>query len=174
LVRLNTGATQKKIDELEYVIGKKIPGDFTAFYKIHDGQSLHNGHHNLIDCEQLLPLENIIFDWKTWKSVTESETFPKELRSEPDKGIKNDWWNPAWIPFTSDGCGDSLCIDLDPDISGFAGQIIRMRHETVERDLIAPSFEGFISKFVFDLESDRYVCVEPWGIVQKNSVFNNP
>ena len=30
----------------------------------------------------------------------------------PDAGVRSDWWNPRWVPFASDGGGDSFCVDL--------------------------------------------------------------
>jgi len=74
--------------------------------------------------------------------------------STPDEGIRSDWWHPGWIPFASNGCGDSLCIDLAPTATGVAGQIISMNHETAQRRLLAPSFAQFLNQLAEQLEDD--------------------
>ena len=34
--------------------------------------------------------------------------------SDPDVGIRNNWWNDKWIPITYDGAGKHDCLDLAP------------------------------------------------------------
>jgi cell wall assembly regulator SMI1 len=172
---LNPGASVDEIDELQKVIGKKLPNDFIEFYMIHDGQQFKTG--NLVDCEALLSIEHIIYNWKSWKESLDDKHFEESgvpFTSEPEVGIKNNWWNPLWIPFVEDGSGYFICIDLDPSTDGKNGQIIRMRHDSSLRNILGSSFSEWILNYVSELEAGVYVYTKQWGIVHKDSVFNKP
>lgn len=173
---LNPGAQQSQVAELEFLIGKKLPPDFIQFYAVHDGQSHGNGRQNLINCEELLPIEYIIHKWKMLKQLLDDGSFffdGEQLTSEPEKGINNYWWSPSWIPFTHDGSGNYTCIDLDPTIEGKFGQVIRIWHDVPCREMYAKSFGEYFSNYLEGLESGKYVFVKEWGLVEKDSPFNN-
>lgn len=172
---LNSGASSNDFNELELTIGKSMPDDFKEFYSIHNGQS--HTHLSLFDGDTLLSIADVITEWKQWKDVLPTindyciEQFDFPAKSNPDPGIKNDWWNVLWIPITSNGSGDNYCIDLDPTAEGQKGQIIRMRHDDARRDLVSVSFRQWISDFIRDLENNVYVPSNDigWGgVVRKD------
>ena len=66
---------------------------------------------------EFLSCEEIVSQGKTWKELLDGGDF-KDTFYGSDDGIKNDWWNPKWIPFAHNGGGDHLCLDLDPASSG--------------------------------------------------------
>ena len=172
---LNAGASPSDINELELNIGTSMPDDFKEFYSIHNGQAYT--HLRLFDGDILLSTSDIIAEWKQWKEVFPSinkdciEQFGSPAVSNPDPGIKNDWWNLLWIPITANGCGDNYCIDLDPTEEGQKGQIIRMWHDDPQRELVSASFRQWISDYIRDLHNNTY---EPshdvgWGgVVRKD------
>lgn len=91
------------------------------------------------------------------------------IESEPQKGIRKDWWNARWIPFTHNGGGDHLCIDLAPDVAGRTGQIITMWHDMGERELKAPSFEAWFEGYVEAVIAGEFVYSKDYGgIVSKD------
>ncbi|WP_156441033.1 SMI1/KNR4 family protein [Burkholderia sp. ABCPW 14] len=51
------------------------------------------------------------------------------MTSETDQVIKDDWYNLKWIPFTHDGSGIRLCLNLDPAEGGTLGQVVRIWHD---------------------------------------------
>ena len=164
---INAPATQQEIDDLEKILGANLPEDFVAFLKIHNGQDQDSD--GLINTEELLSTDRITDEWKVWKTLLEKGDL--NLKSEPDKGIKSDWWNAKWIPITYDGSGNHYCIDLDPANGGQYGQIIRMWHDSSERELIAPSFKAWLNSYVGDLEKGNYVYSEDWGgIIHKDDL----
>lgn len=173
LLLINSGATQADIDRLESLINKKLPEDFVSFYKIHNGQDEEKGREGLIDSEELLPVDAIIDQWQCWKDLLYDGTF-EGITSEPDLGVKNDWWNPLWIPFTYDGSGNHICVDLDPTPNGNFGQIIRMWHDAGDRIVYASSFREYISDYITGLETGKFVYAKNWGLVDKDSAFNKP
>ena len=165
---LNGSASEDDIAKLEKTIGGKLPKEYNDFLMIHNGQNRDS--EGLIDTEELLSTERVLEEWSVWKELLDKGDF-KDSQSEPNKGIKSDWWNSKWIPITYDGSGNHYCIDLDPDTSGKSGQIIRMWHDSAERELIANSFGEWISQYVNDLEKGKYTYSEDWGgIINKDDL----
>ena len=169
---LNTGISDASLIEFEVKLQEKIPEDFKKFYKIHNGQD-RDGEY-LVDGEELLSIERILEEWNVWKGILDSNGFQEngvQYTSEPEKGIKNDWWNNKWIPITYDGGGNHICIDLDPTEDGKRGQIIRMWHDSPERELIANSFKEWIGNYSENLNSGKYIYSEyDGGIINKDEL----
>lgn len=169
---LNKSVSLTDIDILESVINAKLPDDFKVFYTINNGQKL--GSPGLIECEELLSIQRIIEEWKVWNSLLVSKDFEQDnipYTSTPDAEIKNDWWNPLWIPFTHDGSGNYYCLDLDPTDKGTYGQIIRMWHDDPERSLEATSFTEWIVNFKDKLVSKQLVYSDSYnGIIDKDKI----
>lgn len=165
---LNQGADEEAFEEIEELTRRRLPYDFKAFYGIHDGQLSDTD--GLIDTEELLSLERIQEEWQIWKDLFDKGIFEESI-VEADKGIKEQWWNPAWIPITYDGSGNHYCIDLSPEAGGNKGQIIRIWHDAPERELIADSFTEFVENFVEDLLNNEYVYSEEWGgVIHKSEL----
>ena len=106
------------------------------------------------DGYRLLPLKEILAEWKRWKKLTDMGEF-KNMKSGPDKGIRDDWWNPGWVPFADNGMGDLFCVDLAPTPAGTAGQVITMNHETSKRELLAPSFAAWLADLAGKIMRDK-------------------
>jgi len=152
----NPGATAQQIDHLEQVLGVKLPEDFKEFYKLKNGASDGAG---LIREGEFLSLSRIEDEWQVWKDLLGSGDF-EGSESQPVRGIKSNWWNAKWIPFTYDGSGNHLCIDLDPDSDGHSGQIITMWHDSADRELEALNFKTWLEEYVFSLEDGSVVYSE--------------
>lgn len=170
---LNPGVPYGSLESLEKLTETVLPADFKAFYAIHDGQQ--KARPGLIDGDQLLPVEEITNKWHYWHDLIASGTFTyndEPIASEPDTGIRADWWNPHWIPITADGFGNFLCIDLDPAPEGNYGQIITLWHDDGHREIVARSFREWINNYLDALEKGDYIFVKKWGIVHKNTTFN--
>jgi cell wall assembly regulator SMI1 len=169
---LNEPVTDEQIKQLEEKISAKFPEEFIEFYKVHNGQDSDGP--GLIFCEELLSFERINNEWGIWKGLYDSKTFEDEnghFTCEPDKGIKNIWWNPLWIPITYDGSGNHYCLDLDPADSGNYGQIIRMWHDDPSRTFEASSFKIWIEKYANDLVNGKLVYSDDYyGIIEKENL----
>ena len=124
-----------EIAACEAELSNTFPPDLRSRYLIHDGQKAEaeglfpEGFAEL-DCEfVLLPLDEVIKEWNTWNRLHNAGEFKKQT-ALPDAGIRSDWWNAKWVPFASDGGGDSFCIDLAPAEGGVSGQVI-LHHTTL-------------------------------------------
>ncbi len=157
---LNDGANEEDFENLEELINKTFPDDFKMFYTVHNGQE--SASEGLIDTEELLSIERIMDEWQAWKNLYDEGVF-YESAVEVDNGIKEKWWHPAWIPLTYDGSGNHYCLDLSPDEGGQKGQVIRIWHDSPERELIANSFTEWVEKFAKDIGNEEYIYSEEWG-----------
>jgi len=163
---LNLGVTDKKILSLEKTIGKTFPEDFKAFYKVHNGEN-SNGY-GIMKGEEFLSMERILEEWNVWKELLEANTFEEEdsvYTSNPDVEIKSDWWNIHWIPFTYDGNGNHICLDLDPTKEGNYGQVIRIWHDEPERELLANTFTEWINEYADQLANKEFIYSDDYGVI---------
>ncbi len=165
---LNAGALDKDFEALEKLVNAKLPEDFKAFYKLHNGQD--GDEYAFIESEELLSIEYIINSWNIWKDLDDDNTFSDQY-STPDEGIKEEWWNPKWVPFTHDGSGNHFCLDLDPAEGGTYGQVIRVWYDEEERTIEAGSFTLWLKDVLEILESGDYVYSDDYAsIVNKDEV----
>lgn len=153
---LRKGATEKQLAALELALGVTLPPEFRASYRLVNGQNDEGD--GLIPPEDfldegylLLPLTGIFGEWKPWVELIEGGEFAGRT-SSPDPGVRDDWWHRGWIPFASNGGGDSYCIDLAPAEGGTVGQVIAMNHETGSRPVLAKSFAEFLALLAQRLE----------------------
>jgi cell wall assembly regulator SMI1/ankyrin repeat protein len=154
--RLNKGATDAQLQEVETATGLKLPADFVAAYTIHNGNQ--DGPDDLSPPPEpskagyfLLATEDIVAEWRSWKQLLDGGEFAGR-QSGPDRGIRDAWWHFGWLPFALNGGGDSYCLDLAPTPDGKVGQVITMSHETAERKLLTPSFAQWLADLAESLE----------------------
>jgi len=148
LADLNPPATDAEIHGLEQQLGITLPADFVECLKIHNGQK--GEADGLFDGLEFLSTQRILNEWSIWKGLLDGGDFDGD-QSNSASGIKADWWNPNWIPFTYNGAGDHLCIDLDPADQGQIGQVITLWHDDAARNKKANSFGLWFTEFVTKL-----------------------
>jgi cell wall assembly regulator SMI1 len=163
---LQPGASEAEIAKVESQLGVALPDDVKASYRIHNGQNdkAVNGmfpappsRYSGFEPGYLLhEVMGIYGEWDEWKELVEGGDFDGE-KSEPQPGIRDDWFHLGWLPFAHNGGGDSYCIDLDPAPGGTRGQIISMNHEIGERRLIAPSFADWLYQLANRMEAGRCI-----------------
>jgi cell wall assembly regulator SMI1 len=152
---LGRKATPQEIERTEAALGVSLPGDVKESYRVHNGQpedlALVPPPEEYDAGYSLLPLNRMAAEWRVWKELVDSGEFAND-RCAPDTGIRDDWWNPGWMPFAGNGGGDFLCIDLAPADGGTSGQVITMFHAEKKRELLAPSFRDWLSNLADGLE----------------------
>ena len=158
---LNVGASEEQLSQLEASIGKKLPNDYRDWLKIHNGQA--DDSVGLLYSNEFLSTSRLVSEWQVMNQLLDDGKFSHTSESEPADAIKPDWWNNNWLPISSDGNGNLVCIDLSPGAKGTLGQIIDFDHETVHRTLLAKSFREYISNYLHDLESERYSYSDDYG-----------
>lgn len=151
---LSVGASEEQLSRLEASIGKKLPNDYRDWLQIHNGQIPDSV--GLLYSNEFLSTSRLLSEWQVMNQLLNRGEFSHTSESEPADTIKPDWWNKNWLPISSDGSGNLVCIDLSPGAKGTLGQIIDFDHETVHRTLLAKSFREYISNYLNDLDSERY------------------
>ncbi|MCS0584224.1 SMI1/KNR4 family protein [Massilia pinisoli] len=144
LASLNPPATDEQIAGLQKALGVTLPDDYVACLKIHNGQASNSG--GMFDGYEFLSTDEILAQWTVWKELLDGGDFAG-YKSDPANGIRGDWWNAGWIPFTHNGCGDHFCLDLAPDTAGSQGQVITMWHDWGERERLSPSFGAWFTSY---------------------------
>lgn len=166
---LNPPAEEQDFLNLEKELDINLTQDFKNAYLVHNGQKEYEGE--LFDGEEWLSLNRILSEWEIWKKLLDNNVFEENgvpYTSLPQEGIKKDWWNKKWIPFTSDGAGNHICLDLEPTEDGKYGQIIRMWHDDATRELLANSFQEWFEEYIKRLEQGKYEYDEEWRrIIEK-------
>jgi len=160
LASLNPPAADEQIASLQYALGVALPEDFVACLKIHNGQKPGAG--GLFEGSEFLSSDEILAQWALWKELLDDGEF-EGINSDPARGVRDDWWNANWIPFTHNGGGDHLCLDLAPGASGSVGQVISMWHDSGERELLAPDFGAWFKSFVKRVFSGDLVYSDEYG-----------
>ena len=167
LLDLNPPATDAEIEELTIALGVDLPKDFIDVLRIHNGQKGESAW--LFDSQEFLSTHRIIEEFNIWKNLLNSELQGK--LSTADEGVKNDWYNLNWIPFTTDGCGNHYCLDLSPSPTGKKGQVITLWYESSEREIVSGSFTQWFEEYVIELFSGELIYSKEYNaIVYKDEV----
>src|SRR5687768_2872139 len=131
---LQPGATDAALAEASRTFGAELPADMAASYRVHDGS--RGGAGPLFGEWRLLSLAAAARAWGTLKKQSDDGVFEDDdVQAAPQ--VKDEWWNPKWIPVASNSSGDFLCADLDPAPAGKAGQIVSYYHAEPRRELVA-------------------------------------
>jgi len=176
---LQPGATPREIAALEAQIGMRLPDDVAVSWLRHDGQADDAangllppapGRFAWMEIPQvLLSLEGIEREWRMMKELVDGGEF-KGKTSEPETGIRDDWWNVGWVLLSTDGGGNSFCLDLSPTSQGTVGQIIEFKHDGKARRLLAPSFPAWLGQLADDLEAGVYALDNEGDLVRAAEV----
>jgi cell wall assembly regulator SMI1 len=154
LATLATGASEQKLAALETTLGQKLPGDYREFLGLCNGQKKKSefGFYE----GKLLGIDEVIENGSAWVRARDEGRL-EGWKGKPEKGIRKDFWNPAWIPFTRDNGGNNLCLDMDPTKSGSVGQVITMWHDTEDRSIRFSGFTAWLEDILDGLESEDIV-----------------
>lgn len=144
------GASDAQIVATEAKLGIELPSAMKESYRQRNGTA---------DCwllhyEELLSIGDVPGQWAMFSS--DSDHWTDFVPTEIEGPIKPIWWSPNRIPVTADGGGDTIQVDLDPDVGGHHGQVIYWSHEVGPARVLAPDFAAWIERIADDLEAGRY------------------
>ena len=91
-------------------------------------------------------LEELAAQYRSWADIRAHYT-PRQLADDFDSAVAVRGDDPvkpvytcaAWIPFATDGGGNSLAVDLAPEPGGSTGQVIVIGSDEDIRRVVAPS-----------------------------------
>ena len=147
--KFNPPANLKEVSHWEKALGQTLSGDLLELYKLgngqaEDGQSIFKGF-------TLMPIVTATRQWQIVDNNIAKIKVPNSIIGP----VKKDIWNSKWIPFGTDPGGNLLCIDLDPEKDGYAGQVVAIYFESGIREVIAPSIKDYFSKSETGLKSGK-------------------
>ena len=158
---VNEPATPQRVAEAERAIGRRLPDDLAGLYLLSDGQvdwsPLVGGPDGDRQRGRWVgslfgagwsfdPLQRLQSGYQGWADVRGGYTadelvtdFDEAVEVRGDDPVKKRYSSPDWIPFATDGGGNSLAVDLDPAPGGTVGQVIVIGSDEDLRRVIAPS-----------------------------------
>ena len=179
LATLNPGASLQEIQEIQHILGVRLPDDYVASCLIHNGQNqelpalIPSGFRGSIGGALLAlgvtndsSFHTVLSEWIVKKSVYDDDMYDEGGRLS--EAVKDAWWVPSWIPITSNGAGDGDHLDLDPGKGGRWGQVIAFVHDDYDDRVVqAPSFRTWFEQIVEGLEQGTIVNDEEYGLISR-------
>ena len=164
IASLNKGVSDTQIAVFEAEMGITLPSEVRKLYQTFNGQKEGENDVFFLNGLRFIPLEEIKRTQEHWLEQLESVPNWQSLRFDEeeaidmcwDKVVKNQFYNPKWIPFLSNGAR-FMFIDLDPDEEGIIGQIgeIDLVLDSIEdsfMDLHHDSMEDWLEFLTDDIE----------------------
>lgn len=145
-------ATEREIEELEQLVGLVLPETFKQSLRVHNGQNDPTKCHSFTGEGILLNAREIGQAWKTLSEL--DEDFRKKESGWDTHGF-GAWWSRNWVPFT-DSDGDSLCLNLSPQLGNRIGEVIAFIHDNPHEPGIAPSFVDWLESLAVRLEKGEF------------------
>lgn len=130
---LNYGLAPALLEQVETELGLQLPRAVRESYLQCDGQEAESGTacaEGLFYGLTLLPLEEVLEEWKFWREVDEDPATganPQLLQvmaSIPPGWIRKAYSCRGWLPLITDRAGNYMGVDLAPAEQGTFGQVI--------------------------------------------------
>lgn len=136
---LRPGCNEADLDALEAELGRRLPADFRAFYRIHDGQE-RGAELGLIYGLPILPIDEVANTWRTWAEIADAWDDHSHERCLSGQRVQPLYANRGWVPFTHDWGGNHLGVDLAPGPTGLVGQVINFGRDEQDKYVLADTF----------------------------------
>lgn len=142
--RLQPGASDPEMDAFEAEFAVVLPEAFRALYRWRDGQP---------------PTESGSFQ-NNWMFASLSDVSQTKRMLDGMIGYDFEdpqWWRRGWVPFLSNGGGDHLCLDLEPEAQ--EGRVFVFRHDEGQRPVQFEDTVAWLRSLAEAMESGAYRVV---------------
>lgn len=143
---LTPGATDAELAVTERVLGRKLPSALRTLYATHADW----GH--VLGLTFLSPVM-LQMEWDAWRGLEAEFQETAGHSSRPVGAVRAQYINSGWLPFLTDGGGNSVGVDLDPRPTGTLGQVITFGRDVRVKTVLADSLEDFLAEYVARLEA---------------------
>ncbi|EGN96207.1 hypothetical protein SERLA73DRAFT_170616 [Serpula lacrymans var. lacrymans S7.3] len=129
----NYGILPQDLAQIEMQFGFPLPSAIRDSYLCVDGQEAESSagcSEGLFFGLNLLPLEDVLEEWRFWREVDDdpatggNQRLREQMRSIPDGWIRKEYSQRGWIPLVVDKAGNYIGVDLNPGEGGSVGQVI--------------------------------------------------
>lgn len=146
---LSEGADDDEVTRFENAGNLSLPEDYRASIQIHNGGGFI---HNFI----YLSLEESHAEWQRLKRTHERPD-NKENRILKDEGLTTSHTeSPKWVPIAEHKAGIVICLDMEPQVNGSIGNIIRFDYEEGPSTTKYKSFLDWLRGYRDDLMQGQY------------------
>ncbi|PCH38155.1 hypothetical protein WOLCODRAFT_161341 [Wolfiporia cocos MD-104 SS10] len=164
---LNYGILPQDLAQIEMSMGITLPPAVRESYLCVDGQEAESAagcSEGLFFGLTLLPLEDVLEEWRFWREVDDDPNTGANLRlrevmqSIPPGWVRREYSCRGWIPLVADKAGNYLGVDMNPAENGTIGQVIVFGRDFDTKVVMwrgdGPGGWGkWFSSFVDDIES---------------------
>ncbi|KAH7890005.1 hypothetical protein F5I97DRAFT_1801062 [Phlebopus sp. FC_14] len=164
---LNYGILPQDLAQIEMQFGFALPQAVRESYLAVDGQEAESSagcSEGLFFGLSLLPLEDVLEEWRFWREVDEdpatgaNSRLRELMRSVPDGWVRKEYSQRGWIPLVVDKAGNYIGVDLNPGESGSVGQVIVFGRDFDTKIVLwrgdgPGGWAKWLSNFVDELES---------------------
>lgn len=154
---LRPGVKEKQLVAAEKALGVKLPEDFKASLRIHDGQEPGCDVTWLPFAQQLGSLDSLVSCWKDDRKYFDDKEMAQRLDWLDDgKRVRQVHLHPQHIPFAGSRYWDygRLLLDFIPGPKGTTGQVIA--RDDIDFVFVSPSYGAFLEQVVKQLESGKF------------------
>ncbi|MCY7288877.1 MAG: SMI1/KNR4 family protein [Cryobacterium sp.] len=155
-------AKEVDLSRLQASLGRQLPPDLVAAYRICDGGPNVPGNpldeslfysYRFLSVGQMLSLNSGLENTRR----SEGPPFPREpLPSFPPGAVQDLLTSSDWVAFADDRAGGYLAIDYLPGPSGTVGQVINFGRDDAAHFQLGTSFENFLERALYDYEEKRF------------------
>lgn len=159
---IQEGLPHSEIRKFEAEFKIKLPDEVVSYLQLANGEAPYDKD-NLFQVGvflglEMLSLSEIKREMNVWKEViSENADFQDEVyESFPEGAVKPVYCEPDhWVGLATDGCGNSIGVDLNPGPNGKRGQVIVWGRDYIdERVVIFDCWSDFLKQAVADLEKE--------------------
>lgn len=130
---LNYGILPQDLAQIEMQFGVALPSAVRESYLVVDGQEAESAagcSEGLFFGLTLLPLEDVLEEWRFWREVDDDPTtganprLREGMQSIPNGWVRKEYSQRGWIPLIVDKAGNYIGVDINPGEEGSVGQVI--------------------------------------------------
>jgi cell wall assembly regulator SMI1 len=164
---LNYGILPQDLAHIEMQFGFALPQAVRESYLVADGQEAESSagcSEGLFFGLSLLPLEDVLEEWRFWREVDDDPAtganprLRELMQSIPNGWVRKVYSQRGWIPLIVDKAGNYIGVDLNPGEGGSPGQVIVFGRDFDTKVVLwrgdgPGGWAKWLSSFVDELES---------------------
>lgn len=162
---LRPPASDASLRALEETLGRPLPSELVALWKLNDGQ--RGEQPGVVAGFQFLPVEAALTEWRKWAELRAAHT-PRQLKelgslatSLPRGTIQRAYTCEGWLPLWKEPLeGNYLGVDLSPGGRGTIGQVINFGRDEDDKAVLVPSLAELLEWLATEAAADRVVLRE--------------
>jgi cell wall assembly regulator SMI1 len=154
-------ATDSALRALEAYVGRSLPDQLVAMWKICDGGPFI-ARDRLSEClfytYMFMSVSQVLEHCQSMREILMPQNMPdldEPIPSFPDGAVQGDLYSASWLAFAHDFAGGHLAIDFAPGPNGVVGQVINYGRDDRAHFQLSSSVDAFLERVICDYENKR-------------------